>query len=98
MSDVVNVSLRLAEHARQRPTQPAIVVPQKRDAAGKRTYRVVSFGALEQDVARLAAGLRSSGIEPGTRIAMLVPMGYDFIALVFALLRAGIVAILVDPG
>lgn len=97
MSDVVNVSLRLSEHARQRPDQPAIVVPQK-VVAGKREYRVVTFGELEHDVAHLAAGLRDFGIKPGTRIAMLVPMGYDFIALVFALLRAGIVAILVDPG
>jgi acyl-CoA synthetase (AMP-forming)/AMP-acid ligase II len=97
VSEVVNVSLRLAEHARQRPDQPAIVLPQKL-VAGKRDYRVVTFGELEQDVAHLAAGLRDFGIQPGTRIAMLVPMGYDFIALVFALLRAGIVAILVDPG
>ena len=96
--NVCNVSLRLQQAARERPQQASIVVPGKYNAAGKREYREVSFTELEADVARLAAGLRASGIEPGTRIALLVPMGYDFIALVFALLRAGIVSILIDPG
>ncbi len=96
--DVVNVSLRLAQHAALRPEHAAIVVPQTYDRSGQRKYRVVSFAELETDVAHLANGLRQAGIAPGTRIAMLVPMGYDFIALVFAMLRAGIVAILVDPG
>ncbi len=35
---------------------------------------------------------------PGTRIALLVRPGIEFVTLVFALLRAGVVIVLVDPG
>ena len=38
------------------------------------------------------------GVPPGTRLALLVRPGIEFVTLVFALLRAGMVIVLVDPG
>ena len=38
------------------------------------------------------------GIVKGTRLALLVRPGIDFVSLVFALLKAGAVSILIDPG
>ncbi len=38
------------------------------------------------------------GVTPGTRLALLVRPGIDFISLVFGLFKAGAVAILIDPG
>ncbi len=38
---------------------------------------------------RIADGLRAMGVAPGTRLALLVPAGIDFVTLVFALLKSG---------
>ncbi len=67
-------------------------------AASHRLYRHVTFRQLDQDSDRIARGLRALGVTPGTRLALLVRPGIDFISLVFGLLRAGAVAILIDPG
>jgi acyl-CoA synthetase (AMP-forming)/AMP-acid ligase II len=46
----------------------------------------------------IARGLSRWGVRPGMRLAMLVPFGGQFIELVFALLKAGVVVVLIDPG
>jgi len=38
------------------------------------------------------------GVRPGTRLALLVRPGIDFISLVFAIFKVGAVVILIDPG
>jgi acyl-CoA synthetase (AMP-forming)/AMP-acid ligase II len=53
---------------------------------------------LDDDSDRIARGLLAMGIGPGTRLALLVPAGIDFISLVFGLFKAGAEAILIDPG
>ena len=65
---------------------------------GKRRYRQVTFRELDHDSDRIARGLRSLGAKQGTRLALLVRPGIDFVSLVFALFKAGTVAILIDPG
>jgi len=94
-SRVVNVTARLARMADERPDQLAIAAPRRR---GSTQYSTLSFAELEADVSRVAAGLLALGFEPGQRVALLVRPGQDFIMLVFALLRAGVVPILIDPG
>ncbi len=42
--------------------------------------------------------MRSLGARRGQRIALLVRPGIDFITLVFALFKAGLVIVLIDPG
>ena len=46
----------------------------------------------------IALGLRAIGIAPGTRAVLMVPPGLDLFALVFAVFKAGIVPVLIDPG
>src|SRR5262249_9181610 len=53
---------------------------------------------LDADATRIATGLAQWGVPLGTRLALMVQPGIDFVACVFALLRAGMVIILVDPG
>ena len=65
---------------------------------GKRRYRQVSFRQLDDDSERIARGLHAIGVTPGTRLALLVRPGIDFISLVFGLFKSGAVAILIDPG
>lgn len=90
---VTNVALRLAQHARQRPGQIAVVEPQ-----GRRRYRTITFGELHADSDRIAAGLLARGVRAGDRLVLLVRPGIDFVSLVFALFKSGAVTVLVDPG
>src|SRR4051794_9174054 len=53
------------------------------------TYRTISFAELDADASRIARGLLKWGVPPGTRLALLVTPGIEFVTLVFALLRAG---------
>jgi acyl-CoA synthetase (AMP-forming)/AMP-acid ligase II len=80
------------------PHSLAVVVPQGRDRSGKRIYQRHSFCELDQDSDVLAGGLREMGVRPGTRLALLVRPGFDFISLVFALFKCGAVQVLIDPG
>lgn len=80
------------------PDRPAVIVPTDHDADGRRRYRSITFAELDRDSDRLARGLREMGARPGTRLALLVKPGIDFISLVFALFKAGVVTILIDPG
>jgi acyl-CoA synthetase (AMP-forming)/AMP-acid ligase II len=93
-----NIANRLTAAAALLPDAVAVVEPHLYDERGKRTYRTVSLQALDEDSGRIAAALCQMGVKPGTRLALLVRPGIDFIALVFGLFKAGAVAILIDPG
>lgn len=60
--------------------------------------RSLTFRELDAEISLLAAGLAAAGIKPGVRAALLVPPSIEFIALTFALFRAGAVIVLIDPG
>lgn len=95
----VNVASRLAQTAAENPDGIAIVMPQAgRDATGHRRYDTITFRELEIDTNRIAAGLRAYGVRPGTKLVLLVRPSIDFVALVFALFKAGAVTVLIDPG
>ena len=95
---IVNVGLRLSETARQNPDGMAIAMPRGRDAAGKRMYQTLTFRQLDDDSNLLADGLAAMGVRPGTRLVLMVPPSIDFISLVFAMFKAGVVTVLIDPG
>jgi acyl-coenzyme A synthetase/AMP-(fatty) acid ligase/pimeloyl-ACP methyl ester carboxylesterase len=58
----------------------------------------VTFRELGEDVKRVAAGLVEFGVEPGDRIALLVPPGIDLAVCVHACWRIGAVVVVVDAG
>jgi acyl-CoA synthetase (AMP-forming)/AMP-acid ligase II len=93
-----NVGFRLSETARVNPNGVAIAMPRGRDAAGKRKYDPLTFRELDDDTNRIAAGLHAMGVQPGMKLVLAVPPSIDFIALVFALFKAGVVQVLIDPG
>jgi acyl-CoA synthetase (AMP-forming)/AMP-acid ligase II len=100
MPDVplLNIAARLPTVAKTMPEALAVVEPLGYDRQGKRIYWHFTFRELDEDSDRIAAGLRSIGVTPGTRLALLVRPGIDFISLSFALFKAGAVALLIDPG
>lgn len=94
-----NVAERLSRNARLTPHALAIAEPngpRRRD--GARSYNAITYEELDRQTERIAYGLLQSGIEPGMRLVLAVPFGMEFIRLTFALLKAGVVPILVDPG
>ena len=94
----MNVGRRLSVMAGAMPDAVAVVEPLDYDAQGKRRYRHVTFRQLDDDSDCIARGLYALGATPGTRLALLVRPGIDFISLVFGLFKSGAVAILIDPG
>jgi olefin beta-lactone synthetase len=94
-----NVARRLDNTAAERPDQVAIAVPIGSARRGlKRPYRSCRFAELAQRTTVLADGFRQLGMGPGQRIVLAVPFGDEFITLVFALLKAGVSLVLIDPG
>jgi len=83
-----NISSLISEMAALMPDRPAVI-----DGA-----RTISFKELDEEIDLLAAGLFRAGIKPGMRAALMVPPSIEFAALTFALLRAGAVTVLIDPG
>lgn len=71
--------------------------PAKRDGSD-RDYALTTFKTLDERSTQIARGLLASGIEPGMRLVSLVPFGAQFIELVFAMMKAGVVVVLIDPG
>ena len=96
--EIVNVASRLTAMARVMAGSVAVVEPLGYDRRGQRQYREITFEQLDQDSDRIARGLHELGVVPGTRLALLVRPGIDFISLVFGLFKAGAVSILIDPG
>lgn len=88
MTPPPNISSLIAGAAAAGPDRPAVI----------HRGKSVTFGELEADVALLAAGLRKAGIRPGMRAALMVTPSPEFVALTFALYRAGAVTVLIDPG
>lgn len=98
MTTNVNVAWRLDKFAASRPHSTAVAAAFSNPRRGRPRYDTITFAQLAADSDRIARGLRAWGIEPGMRLALLVKPGVEFVTLVFALLKAGVVQILIDPG
>lgn len=93
-----NIAATLTRTAERDPEGRAVVVPVRRNASGKVEYAEYTFQQLDRESDRLARGLRVLGVQPGTRLVLMVRPGYRFIALTYALFKAGAVVVLIDPG
>ena len=98
LTDNSNIAVHLRSIALRQPHTMAVVVPEGRDPGGRVCYSHLTYRQLDQDSDRIARGLGAFGIAPGTRAAVMVSPGLDFFALTFALFKAGVVPVLIDPG
>src|SRR5262245_100756 len=92
-----SITALLTAHAAERPDQPAIFDPRGRSAAPIR-FRTTTFGELDRVTDRLAAEVLQRGVTPGMKLVLFVPFSTEFVAWTFALLKAGVVVVLIDPG
>lgn len=95
----LNVASRLVEIAERMPESVAIAEPRLRCfGTGSCDYRTVTFRGLNVESDRIARALVDSGVTPGMRLVLMVRQGIDFVAAFYALLKAGVVVVLIDPG
>lgn len=99
----LNIADRLRDAARQWPDRLAVVAPGRGSGTvvirGKgRPYRTWTFRELEEESDALARGLIAMGVRPGHRLVLFVRFSWEFIALTFAMFKAGAVVVLIDPG
>jgi acyl-CoA synthetase (AMP-forming)/AMP-acid ligase II len=95
---IENIAAPLAELARERPDAPALILPRGTHRPGPYRESGWTYSQLDAEASRLARGLLKLGLQPGMRVALLVPPGLEFYALTFALFRAGAPVVLIDPG
>lgn len=103
LDHVNNVGHVVSETASRMPDAISVAAaaqhgPKKSTAKNPIQYDEISFGDLETKTNKIARGLIAAGIKPGQRIALMVPPGIDFVAMVFGLFKVGAVVILIDPG
>lgn len=96
-SNTANICRHLKRAAKETPASLAVAV-QKRLLTGKFRYDELSFGELDADSDRIARALAEYGITRGMKAVLMVTPSLDFFALTFALFKAGVIPILVDPG
>ncbi|MCB9638558.1 MAG: AMP-binding protein [Myxococcales bacterium] len=93
-----NIAAALAHIAQKHPEMLAVAVPQGRDQDGHIRYERWSYAKLDAISDQLALGLRRAGFPTGMHTVLMVPPSLDFFALVFAMFKAGLVPVVVDPG
>lgn len=77
----INVMWRAAAH--RRPGAEALVCGQRR----------LNWAQFEEQVLRVAAGLRAQGVEQGDRVALLLSNGPEFVIAAYATLALGAVVV-----
>ncbi len=100
--DFHNVAGGLAAQAREQGSAVAIHYPTGLNrfggGSGKINYSSCSYSELDEKSDSYARGLKEFGISRGTRAALMMPPGLDFFAMFFAMFKAGVVPVLIDPG
>ena len=96
--DPSNVAAHLVAMAAREPYTRAVIAPTGKDHTGRTSYTHLTYRQLNRDSDVIALGLIAAGIERGARAVLMVRPGLDFFSLVFALFKAGIVPVVIDPG
>lgn len=96
VSKQANLCRHLAHAAITTPKALAVAVQQSQ--RGQLNYREIDFEALHQQSDAIAYALNAYGLKSGMKTVLMVTPSIEFFALTFALFKAGIIPILVDPG
>jgi olefin beta-lactone synthetase len=83
---------RFETNAALHPQKAAFIYPQYR------SWTTVTYAQLLDSSKRFVSGFQACGVTPGMRAALMTPPSADFFALALALLKLGIVPVIVDPA
>ena len=86
----VNLADLLTEQAAAQPHAEALAQPLPE-------RRHLTWAALDQQVSAVARGLAAHGVVAGHRVGLVGPNSVEFVVAYLAVLRAGLVAVPVDP-
>lgn len=93
-----NVARHLRQHALDRPFAAAVKSPVSVGPLGEVAHHDLSFRELDARTDAAARVFRAAGIAPGTRTLLALRPGEPLIVGFYALLKAGAVPVLIDPG
>jgi len=94
-----NIAAALPRLAQEFPDRIAMRCPGTRGGDGLARYdTTLTYRDLDARSDAIAAGLARRGIVRGTRAVVMVRPTPEFFLLMFALFKAGVVPVLVDPG
>ncbi len=83
---------RLETNAANHPGKAALIY------SHKRKWETITYARLLDSSNRFARGLQACRVDTGMRAALMTPPSADFFALAFALLKTGVIPIIVDPA
>jgi len=98
MDDSNNVAGLLRQQALEFPERVALLVPTAVNRNGEVIHTSYTFAELESESNRYSNGLKSLGISKGSKVLLMIPPGFEFVAFVFALFKITAVPVLIDPG
>jgi acyl-CoA synthetase (AMP-forming)/AMP-acid ligase II len=90
----MNIALRLELAVQAHPEKPAFIFFPPRD----KKWNTVTYQQLADLIQRFTLGIQACGVTSGMTAALLTPPSVDFFALAFALLKVGVVPIILDPA
>jgi len=94
-----NICRHLKQAAHAIPHHLAVAVQSAQGASvANLRYSELDFLNLDRQSDAIAFALNAHGIKRGMKAVLMVTPSLDFFALTFALFKAGIIPILVDPG
>lgn len=88
----MNIAHVLQRHARERPSQPAII------DGPAHAQRILTFAQLDEQVGCFAALLKALGARAGDHALIFQPMSAELYVILLALFRLGAVAVFIDPS
>lgn len=99
MVNDANICRHLKQAAHAIPHHLAVAVQSAQGASvANLRYSELDFLNLDRQSDAIAFALNAHGIKRGMKAVLMVTPSLDFFALTFALFKAGIIPILVDPG
>jgi len=96
-TDTCNIASALISQAETQADNIAIHYPVGKSGSQVH-YKSASYADLNELSDDYARGLIEYGIGRGVRTALMLTPGLDFLAMFFALFKAGAVPVLIDPG
>jgi acyl-CoA synthetase (AMP-forming)/AMP-acid ligase II len=92
-----NIAQHLSTIASQSPHRLAMIYANPKKG-NQRSYQTLTFKQLDDQSSTIALGLQAIGIQKGQKVVVMVKPGMALFNVVFALFKAGIAPVLVDPG
>ena len=92
---IFNIASLLTQSARKWPDRQAVICRHRPDVLGR---TAMTYKELDDSSSHLAGHLVRGQAPVGSRIIVMVRPGLDFVTIAFALFKAGLAPVMVDPG